>query len=136
MAMGGFDRADDVMSEINMTPFVDVMLVLLIIFMVTIPVINHSVDVDLPRASNAAQRDKAKSVNVTIDGAGQVFWETQPVDEAGFRARLAEAARQDPKPELHLRADRKTPYERVARVMAAGQQAGIARIGFITEPDA
>ncbi|HYD60622.1 MAG TPA: biopolymer transporter ExbD [Noviherbaspirillum sp.] len=136
MAMSGFDGNDEVMSEINMTPFVDVMLVLLIIFMVTIPVINHSVTVDLPHASTSAQKETAKSINVSIDGTGRIFWESQQVDEAVFRARLAEAARQATKPELHLRADRKTPYEQAARVMAASQQAGIARIGFITEPDA
>jgi biopolymer transport protein ExbD len=135
MAMSGFGQ-DEVMAEINMTPFVDVMLVLLIIFMVTIPVINHSIKVDLPRAGSAPQQEAAKSINVAIDSAGRIFWETQQMDEATFHARLVNAATHEPKPELHLRADRKTPYEQVARVMAASQQAGIARIGFITEPDA
>ncbi|WP_426398081.1 ExbD/TolR family protein [Ralstonia sp. 25C] len=134
MAFGSFDNDDEVMSEINMTPLVDVMLVLLIIFIITIPVINHAVKIDLPRASNKPDDAKPQSVNVEIDAQGQVFWNNQPVDEATLQADIEKAAQQQPQPEMHLRADRSVRYERVAQVMAAIQRGGLARIGFVTEP--
>ena len=134
MAFGSFDSEDDVMSEINMTPLVDVMLVLLIIFIITIPVINHAVKIDLPRASNKPDDAKPQSVNVEINADGQVFWNNQPVDEATLQADIAQAAQQQPQPEMHLRADRNVRYERVAQVMASIQRGGLSRIGFVTEP--
>ena len=135
MAFGTLDGDDDeVMSEINMTPLVDVMLVLLIIFIITIPVINHAVKIDLPRATNQPNDTKPQSINVSIDAQGKVFWNQQEVDEAVLDQRIAEAAQQQPQPELHLRADREVRYERVAQVMAAAQHGGLGKIGFITEP--
>ena len=134
MSFGSFDNDDEVMSEINMTPLVDVMLVLLIIFIITIPVINHAVKIDLPRASNKPDDDKPQSVNVEINEEGQVFWNNQPVDEATLQADIAQAAQQQPQPEMHLRADRNVRYERVAQVMASIQRGGLSRIGFVTEP--
>ena len=135
MAFGTLDGDDDeVMSEINMTPLVDVMLVLLIIFIITIPVINHAVKIDLPRATNQPNDVKPQSVNVSIDAQGKVFWNQQEVDDATLDQRIAEAAQQQPQPELHLRADRDVRYERVAQVMAAAQHGGLGKIGFITEP--
>jgi len=135
MAFGTLDGDDDeVMSEINMTPLVDVMLVLLIIFIITIPVINHAVKIDLPRATNQPNDSKPQSINVSIDAQGKVFWNQQEVDEATLDQRIAEAALQQPQPELHLRADREVRYERVAQVMAAAQHGGLGKIGFITEP--
>jgi len=135
MAFGTLDGDDDeVMSEINMTPLVDVMLVLLIIFIITIPVINHAVKIDLPRATNQPNDSKPQSINVSIDAQGKVFWNQQEVDEATLDQRIAEAALQKPQPELHLRADREVRYERVAQVMAAAQHGGLGKIGFITEP--
>ncbi|NEJ40790.1 biopolymer transporter ExbD, partial [Rhizobium leguminosarum] len=119
MSFGSFDNDDEVMSEINMTPLVDVMLVLLIIFIITIPVINHAVKIDLPRASNTPDDAKPQSVNVEINAEGQVFWNNQPVDEATLQADIAQAAQQQPQPEMHLRADRNVRYERVAQVMAS-----------------
>ncbi|ODV42790.1 biopolymer transporter ExbD [Cupriavidus sp. UYMMa02A] len=135
MAFGTLDGDDDeVMSEINMTPLVDVMLVLLIIFIITIPVINHAVKIDLPRASNTPNESKPQSINVSIDAQGKVYWNQTEVDETALANNIALAAQQEPQPELHLRADREVRYERVAEVMAAAQHGGLGKIGFITEP--
>jgi biopolymer transport protein ExbD len=135
MAFGTLDDDDDaVMSEINMTPLVDVMLVLLIIFIITIPVINHAVKIDLPRASNQPNDTKPQNINVSIDADGKVYWNQAEVDETTLQTNIAEAAKHEPQPELHLRADREVRYERVAEVMAAAQQGGLGKIGFITEP--
>lgn len=131
-----FDGSDDVMSEINMTPLVDVMLVLLIIFIITIPVINHAVKLDLPRAAAQPNDVKPAHVDVSIDAAGVITWNGETIDETALKRRIAAAAEQTPQPELHLRADRKTPYENVATVMAAAQTGGIGKIGFVTEPNA
>lgn len=135
MAFGTLDSDDDeVMSEINMTPLVDVMLVLLIIFIITIPVINHAVKIDLPRATNTPNESKPQNINLSIDASGKVFWNQAEIDEPTLEAKIAQAAQQQPQPELHLRADRDVRYERVAQVMAAAQHGGLGKIGFITEP--
>ncbi len=135
MAFGTIDGDDDeVMNEINMTPLVDVMLVLLIIFIITIPVINHAVKIDLPRATNQPNDTKPQNINVSVDAQGKVFWNQEEVDQAQLEQRIADAAQQQPQPELHLRADRDVRYERVAEVMAAAQHGGLGKIGFITEP--
>ncbi|WP_255987981.1 ExbD/TolR family protein [Chitinolyticbacter albus] len=135
MAFGSFDDAgDEVMSEINMTPLVDVMLVLLIIFIITVPVISHQVKLDLPRAANQPQELKPDHIALSIDASGQRFWDGKPVDEATLDAKLAEAAAKQPQPELHLSADRTVVYEAVAQTMAAAQRAGMAKIGFVTDP--
>lgn len=134
MAFGTFENDDEVMSEINMTPLVDVMLVLLIIFIITIPVINHAVKVDLPRASNQPNDVKPQKIDVTIDAEGQVFWNGAPIADDALQTQLAAAAAQQPQPELHLFADRNVRYESVAQVMAAAQQHGLGKIGFITDP--
>ena len=136
MAFGTQDETDDVMNEINMTPLVDVMLVLLIIFMITVPVMKHSVELDLPRASSQPQDVKPQTVRLSVDAQGQYWWnESQVRDEDLPRMLRAEAAR-DPQPELHIRGDKNVRYERVAQAMSAAQQAGLRRIGFITEPKA
>jgi biopolymer transport protein ExbD len=136
MAFGTQDDTDDVMNEINMTPLVDVMLVLLIIFMITVPVMKHSVEVDLPRASSQPQDAQPRTVRLSVDGQGQYWWNESSVrDEDLPRMLRAEAAR-EPQPELHIRGDRNVRYERVAQAMAAAQQAGLRRIGFVTEPKA
>ena len=136
MAMSPFagDEDDGMMSEINMTPLVDVMLVLLIIFLVTIPAMHHAVKIDLPHASSQPQDEKPAHVNVAIQADGTILWNDQKIDEAALDARIAQAARQTPQPELHLRADRKVPYERVADVMSAAQAGGLSKIGFVTQP--
>ncbi len=136
MAMGTLsDKSDeDFNPEINTTPLVDVMLVLLIIFIITIPVINHSVKLDLPRATTQPNDVKPETVNVTIDGNGKLYWNNRETSDSELAEKIALAAQADPQPELHLRAERTTQYEKVAQVMAAAQNGGLSKIGFVTEP--
>ncbi|ADG19484.1 Biopolymer transport protein ExbD/TolR [Paraburkholderia atlantica] len=136
MAMSPFSDDDDqgLMNEINMTPLVDVMLVLLIIFLVTIPALQHAVRIDLPHASSQPEAVKPTHVDVAVQADGTVLWDGQPVTDDGLRARIAHAALATPQPELHLRADRKVPYERVAVVMSAAQSGGLTKMGFVTDP--
>ncbi|RDK01643.1 ExbD/TolR family protein [Paraburkholderia lacunae] len=138
MAMSPFagDEDDGLMNEINMTPLVDVMLVLLIVFMVTIPVIRHAVKIDLPHASSQKEDTKPAQISVSIDADGNVLWDQQKVDEATLHAKIAQAAQANPQPELHLDADRKVAYEKVAEVMSAAQAGGLTKIGFVTQPKA
>jgi biopolymer transport protein ExbD len=136
MAMGSLsDSDDDFNPEINTTPLVDVMLVLLIIFIITIPVINHSVKIDLPRASSQPDDPKPENINLDIDGQGRIFWNSEAIDASQLSLRIATAAQKAPQPELHLRAERTTQYEKVARVMAVAQAGGLSKIGFVTEPE-
>ena len=135
MAMGSLSGQDDDFNpEINTTPLVDVMLVLLVIFIMTIPVLNHSVKIDLPRASRQPDASKPDSINLSIDAAGQAFWNSEAIDAQQLQVRIATAAQAQPQPELHLRAERTTQYEKVAQVMAAAQAGGLTKIGFMTEP--
>ena len=136
MAMSPFagDEDDGMISEINMTPLVDVMLVLLIIFLVTIPAMHNAVKIDLPHASSQPQDEKPAHVNIAIKADGTTLWDDQPIDEAALNARIAQAAQQNPQPEIHLRADRQVAYEKVADLMSAAQAGGLTKIGFVTEP--
>ncbi|ABE33514.1 biopolymer transport ExbD/TolR family protein [Paraburkholderia xenovorans LB400] len=138
MAMTPFSDDEDsgLMNEINMTPLVDVMLVLLIIFLVTIPAMQHAVKIDLPQASSQPDNVKPAHLDVAVRADGSILWDGHPVADDVLRARIAEAARAKPQPELHLRADRKVPYERVADVMSAAQAGGLTKIGFVTDPRA
>ena len=128
------DSSDDVMNEINMTPMVDIMLVLLIIFIITVPVMKHSVNIDLPRASNEAQAIKPETIRLGVDAAGGYFLNETAITDDALAPALKTAAAQNPQPELHIRGDKAVRYERVAQAMAAAQQAGLRKIGFITEP--
>ena len=128
------DEDDGLMNEINMTPLVDVMLVLLIVFMVTIPAIRHAVKIDLPHASSQKEDTKPAQVNVSVQADGTVLWDEQKVDDAALREKIATAAKMTPQPELHLNADRKVPYEAVAEVMSAAQAGGLTKMGFVTQP--
>jgi len=128
------DNSDEVMHEINMTPLVDVMLVLLIIFIITVPVMKHAVNIDLPRASNAAIISKPDTLRLSIDAQGRYFLNDVPVADQALSPQLQAAAAQNPQPELHIRGDKAVRYERVAQAMAAAQQAGLRKIGLITEP--
>jgi biopolymer transport protein ExbD len=130
------DDDDGLMNEINMTPLVDVMLVLLIVFMVTIPVIRHAVKIDLPHASSQKEETKPAQVSVSVQADGTIVWDKTPIDLDTLRAKIAAAAQQQPQPELHLNADRKVPYEKVAQVMSAAQAGGLTKIGFVTDPNA
>ena len=136
MAFGTMDDADEVMNEINMTPLVDVMLVLLIIFIITVPVMKHAVNLDLPRASSQPLDAKPETVRLSVDAQGDYFWNERRIDQDQLKPVLEAAAAKVPQPELHLRADKSVRYERVAQAMAAAQQAGLRKIGFVTQPEA
>jgi biopolymer transport protein ExbD len=136
MSVPGSD-GDKVMSEINTTPLVDVMLVMLIIFLITIPVIVPTVKVDLPHPRNIATQTKPEDIPVSIDRDGNVYWMGGRVDDrAKLLELLVEQARKDPQPELHLKADRNARYENVARVLFVIQQSGLQKVAFLTEPQA
>lgn len=136
MAFGAFNphRQQSMMSDINVTPMVDVMLVLLIIFILTAPVFTHAVRLDLPQADASPVQAQAGTVTIAVDAAGAVHWNDELVDAARLDARLLRAAATLPQPELQLRADKNTRYEAVAQVMAAAQLRGLKRLGFVTEP--
>lgn len=135
MAMGSLSETDDDFNpEINTTPLVDVMLVLLIIFIITIPVMNHSVKIDLPRATNQRDEIKPENINLSIDAQGLMYWNNETIDAAQMNARIAEASKKTPQPELHIRAERTTQYEKIVEIMAAAQSGGLSKIGFITDP--
>ena len=134
MAFGTQDETDDVMNEINMTPLVDVMLVLLIIFIITVPVMKHSVNVDLPRASSEPQLVKPQTLRLSVDAQGGYYINDAKITDEELAPRLRAAAALNPQPDLHIRGDKAVRYERVAQAMAAAQQAGLHKIGFITEP--
>ena len=126
---------DALIAEINTTPLVDVMLVLLIIFLITIPVVNSSIAVSLPREQNQKQNAEQENVIVTVDAQGAIYWfETRLPDAQSLTELLAKIATMQPQPELHIRGDVRADYESVGRVVLAAQQAGIARVGFLTEP--
>jgi biopolymer transport protein ExbD len=130
---GGEDQG--IMAVINTTPLVDVMLVLLIIFLITIPVIVPTHKVNLPKAANIPTQTKPENITVAIDAAGEVFWNERHVDRTQLLDRIKEAAVKVPQPELHIRADKETRYEAVGRVIFTVQRGGIVKVGFLTEPD-
>ena len=134
--MAGFiaQDHDEVMSEINMVPFIDVMLVLLVIFIITVPVMKHAVNVQLPRAANEKEVIQPQTLRLTVQADGSYWLDEQKLADDQLGARLQAAAARQPQPDLHIRGDRDVRYERVAQAMAAAQQAGLKKIGFITEP--
>ncbi len=125
--------SDEVMNEINMTPLVDVMLVLLIVFIITIPVVQHAVKVELPRASSQLAQAQSDKLQLAIDAQGQFFLGQQPVAAEALEGALREHAARQPQPPLYIRGDKKVPYEHVAQAMTAAQRAGLNQIGFVTE---
>ncbi len=134
MAFGTQDDTDDVMNEINMTPLVDVMLVLLIIFIITVPVMKHAVNIDLPRASSERELTKPENIQFSVAADGSYYWNEKKIADADLPARMAAEAAKEPQPELHIRGDKEVRYERVAQAMSAAREAGLRKIGFITEP--
>ena len=135
MAFGGFDHGpSQPMSEINVTPLVDVMLVLLVIFIVTAPLLTHAVHVDLPQARAQPAPEKPENIALAIDGGGRVYWNREVVTADELRVRLEVAASRKPQPEIHLHADHETRYKALAEVMAAVQTAGLQKLGFVTDP--
>jgi biopolymer transport protein ExbD len=136
MAFGSLDNQEDnaPLAEINMVPLIDVMLVLLVIFIVAAPMLTHAVKVDLPKAASRAQVNRPDAVTLSIDAAQQLFWNGQAVTNEELAVRLQQAAAQPAQPELHIRADRQTPYEKVAQVMSRAASLGVSKIGFVTDP--
>ena len=122
------------MAEINTTPLVDVMLVLLVIFIITAPLLTHAVKIDLPQASSQPLPEKPEVVDIAIDGAGKMYWNDVPMVEGELEHRLQKAAVAEPQPELHIRADKETRYQILAEVMAAAQNAGVEKLGFVSTP--
>lgn len=136
MNTGAGESGERPMNEINTTPLVDVMLVLLIVFMITVPVITQTVPLDLPKVRNEATKTKPENINLSVNKEGQVFWnQGQLRDNNDLLERLKTAALIKPQPELHVRADQHTKYEYIGRVILDAQRAGIQKVGFITEPD-
>lgn len=133
MAFSSAQDDDTEMSEINMTPLVDVMLVLLIIFMITVPVLTQSVDIELPKIGNAPGKVTPDTITLSVDADGKFFWNKEAVETAALQARLTEVAAQQPQPPIHIRGDKKTDYEHVVTLMASAQQAGLTSLGFVTE---
>jgi biopolymer transport protein ExbD len=136
MSFGAFNpqRRQAMMSDINVTPMVDVMLVLLVIFILAAPILTQGVQLDLPRTEAGAGPQQGPVVSIAIDARGQLFWDEVAIDAAGLDAQLALAAARNPQPELQLRADKQTRYEVVAQVMAAAQARGLTKLGFVTDP--
>jgi biopolymer transport protein ExbD len=135
MAFGSFGKGSQApMAEINMIPLIDVMLVLLVIFIITAPLLTHAVKVDLPKASSQVNVTKPENIQLAIDHAGTVYWNGEVVEMAQWRERMAAAARLQPQPEVHLRADGEVAYRNVAQLMSDAAKVGLTRIGFVTDP--
>ena len=135
MNIGSDSDEDEVVSTINTTPLVDVMLVLLIIFLITIPVVTQSVAMTLPKETNIARQTRPENIEISVNKDGDIFWNAQlvPDSEALFQ-RLKKIAVMDPQPEVHIRGDEKARYESIGRVVFACQRAAIAKVSFVTEP--
>jgi biopolymer transport protein ExbD len=124
---------DDVMSEINMTPLIDVMLVLLVVFILAVPAIHSAVPLILPQASSAAPQHPAEPVRLDIDAQGHIYWNGKAVADDALRAQAQQAATLDPKPEVRLSGDRAVPYERVLNTLSTLQGAGLAKVNFMAQ---
>jgi biopolymer transport protein ExbD len=129
MSIGGGE--DEPMMDINMTPLIDVMLVLLIMFIITIPVMTHAVKLDMPRASNAPSQVQPVVINLEIDFDGTVLWNGTPVEVEALEGFFRSEAANDPQPELHIRPSKRAKYDVVARVLASAQRNGMRKIGFV-----
>jgi biopolymer transport protein ExbD len=138
MAFGRVERqsGNAPIGDINMVPLIDVMLVLLVIFIVTAPLLTHAVKIDLPRASSAVNETKPDKIEFAIDADGALFWNGERIDRSAAAQRFAQEGARNPQPELHLRADRNVRYEAVADVMSAAAKAGLRKIGFVSDPRA
>ena len=138
MAFGSFESGGTnarPLAEINMIPLIDVMLVLLVIFIITAPLLTHAVKLDLPTASSAPNLTKPDNIQLAIDADNKVYWNGEHVARPGLRDRLAIAAKLAPQPEIHLHADQTTQYRAVAEVLADAAKAGLTRIGFVSDPN-
>jgi biopolymer transport protein ExbD len=136
ISVGPASDEASVMASINTTPLVDVMLVLLIIFLITIPVITKTVPVVLPKAVNIPTRTKPENITIAVDKDGNIYWNDKRVaDRSALLGFIKEAAVRKPQPEIHIRGDKDTRYEAIGRVMYAIQRGGVQKVGFLTEPD-
>ncbi|HTD04583.1 biopolymer transporter ExbD [Undibacterium sp.] len=132
---GGNDKAGKhllPMADINVTPMVDVMLVLLVIFIITAPLLTHAIKLDLPKAHAGAAQERPETITLSFDARGQLYWNQDKIELNTLDDRLLQIARSEPQPELQLRADKSTRYEIIAQVMSAAQNHGLAKIGFVT----
>lgn len=139
MSFGSFDSnkgASPTLSEINMVPLIDVMLVLLVIFIITAPLLSHSIPINLPTASSQPVEQEPVVIDVAIDAQGRMFWNEEAIDPETLEQRFVMQAQHDPQPELRIRADLNTRYEVLAQIMSSAKNAGLKRLGFITRPDA
>lgn len=137
MNVGNEGGDESLNSTINTTPLVDVMLVLLIIFMITIPVVTQSVNLDLPKEENVIRVTKPENIELAVTKDGEIYWNTANVPNIDdLKDRMRAIAKNDPQPEIHLRGDEKARYEHVGRVIFAAQQVGIVKLSFVTEPPA
>jgi biopolymer transport protein ExbD len=135
MNVGASGEEDEVVSTINTTPLVDVMLVLLIIFLITIPVVTHTVPVNLPKETNIARQTRPENIEISVNKDGDIFWNRQLVpDTDALFQRLAKIAVLTPQPEVHIRGDEKARYESIGRVLFQCTRAAIQKVSFITEP--
>lgn len=125
---------NQVMFEINTTPLVDVMLVLLVIFIITAPLLTHAVKIDLPQATSQPLPEKPEVISLAIDEAGKTYWNDVAISKNALQAKLDAAAKESPQPELQIRADKETRYQILAEVMADAQNVGITKLGFLSEP--
>ena len=136
MAFASFDsrRGGAPMAEINMVPLIDVMLVLLVIFIVTAPLLTHSVKLDLPKVSSSPNQLKPEKIEFAVDAAGKLFWNGETVSREEAANRFGAAGRKQPQPEVHLRADQAVAYRFVAQTLADASKAGLTKVGFVSEP--
>ena len=136
MAFGSFDRktSSQPMAEINMVPLIDVVLVLLVIFIVTAPLMTHAVKLDLPKAVSQPDIQKPEKIEFSIDGTGSLFWNGQPLSREDAQAKFGEAGQKRPQPEVYLRADQGVPYRFVAETLADASKAGLSKIAFVSDP--
>ncbi len=137
MAFASFDRKGTAapMADINMVPLIDVMLVLLVIFIVTAPLLTHAVKLELPRATSQPNQLKPDKIEFAVDATGARFWNGEPLTRTEAAARFATEAKRNPQPEVHLRADRETRYAAIAETLADASKAGLAKIGFVSTPE-
>jgi biopolymer transport protein ExbD len=134
--IGGADDEAQAMSDINVTPLVDVMLVLLIIFIITIRVIIQQVPIQLPKATNLPTQTKPENITIAVSKDGDIFWNTQKLSSTDeLKQKLRGVAREEPQPEVHIRGDANVRYQFVGQVLVATQQIGIRKVAFITTPD-
>ena len=136
MSVGKDEDEGAAISEINTTPLVDIMLVLLIIFLITVPVIKNLARVEIPKAVNIPTQTKPENITIVVDSGGKVYWNMTPMDDRQvFFQRIVGEARKSPQPEFHIRGDKGARWEAIGRVMFNLQRGGIVKVGFITEPD-